>query len=304
MPTYYEMLKVSPSSSTAEIQAAVDAQYDQWRQLVTSHNLAVAEEANRNLRTLETIRATLMDPSKRAVYDASLTIGGLADPTALLQQAAAIPPPIRSGSQETQVSTAPAAEPALWQCPQCAGGNPVGTGFCPKCGARVGRECPNCDHLIYIRVVHCPDCGVDVSEFDAIKGKLPQIAKHTADHKWHPVIVAAVIERPYSEQVELCSRLEGSRITKFVPARRWALRVGDPGKSKSGDWIYAVGGGLGFRSYTIRVFAWPGNRLYSGIAVICSDDNWSILGGPIISQIATEVLDLSSHGGRAFRVRL
>lgn len=56
MLTYYEMLKVPSTASAEEIQAAVDDQYNQWRQLVTNHNPTVAEEVNRNLRVLETIR--------------------------------------------------------------------------------------------------------------------------------------------------------------------------------------------------------------------------------------------------------
>lgn len=160
MPTYYEMLKVSPSSSTAEIQAAVDAQYDQWRQLVTSHNPAVAEEANRNLRTLETIRATLTDPSKRAVYDASLTVGGLTDPSALLTaQTAATPPAPRTGS-----AAAPANDRPIdaWICPTCGTASPRGARHCNRCSAQLGIDCPKCKKLTLKSTRFCAECGAEL----------------------------------------------------------------------------------------------------------------------------------------------
>lgn len=160
MPTYYEMLKVSPSSPTAEIEVAIDAQYNQWRQLVTNHNPLVAEEANRNLRILETIRATLTDPAKRTVYDASLTVGGLADPSALLAAQGTISPP----SQRAAPSATSASDRQIdtWVCPACGTASARGTRHCNRCATQLGIDCPKCGKLTLKNAPFCAECGADL----------------------------------------------------------------------------------------------------------------------------------------------
>lgn len=71
MPTYYEILKLPPTATQAEIESKADAQYNQWRRLVTHHDPNVVDEANRALRTLELVRNTLGNSVERSEYDAS-----------------------------------------------------------------------------------------------------------------------------------------------------------------------------------------------------------------------------------------
>jgi hypothetical protein len=160
--TYYEILKISPTASTSEIQAAIDAQYDQWRRLVTHHKPEVVEQANQSLRILETIRATLTDPAKRAVYDASLSVGGLADPEAVIRtHGEPPPPPLRSSGSPGLPGTRPVD---AWVCPQCGTTSPRGTRFCSKCRAQIGIDCPKCKKLTLKSDPYCAECGADLRE--------------------------------------------------------------------------------------------------------------------------------------------
>lgn len=160
--TYYEILKISPTASANEVQAAIDAQYDQWRRLVAHHKPEVVEQANQRLRVLETIRATLTDPAKRAVYDASLNVGGLADPEAVIRMHGEPPPP----------PLKPRGSPGLpgdrpvdaWVCPQCGTTSPRGTRFCSKCRAQIGIDCPKCKRLTLQSDPYCAECGADLRE--------------------------------------------------------------------------------------------------------------------------------------------
>lgn len=98
MPTYYEILEVSPQASNDEIEAALDRQYTHWRRQVTSHMPEVVSRANDAMQSLEKIRATLTDAGRRSLYDEMIgvqgTLGGLADPTAVLTGSAPpVPPP-------------------------------------------------------------------------------------------------------------------------------------------------------------------------------------------------------------------
>ncbi len=92
MTNYYQTLNLSPSATTRQIEAAIDHQYNKWRRLVTHHDPNIAHQANQALRLLQDIRGTLTNPAKREVYDKAIglrgTVGGLADPEALLTQVA------------------------------------------------------------------------------------------------------------------------------------------------------------------------------------------------------------------------
>lgn len=165
MSTYYEMLKIQPTATITEIEAAIETQYHQWRRLVTHHDPNVVEQANRSLRALEQIRTTLTDPTRRAVYDEAIgvrgQIGGLADPEALLSQATQPPPPPRP---------APTAKPAeerldAWVCPKCQSSNPVGARHCTRCGQQLGQECPKCRQLIPRVATFCSHCGTEIQAF-------------------------------------------------------------------------------------------------------------------------------------------
>ena len=77
MPTYYEILKVSPTAAASEIQSAYDAQRAQLERFVNHPNAQTASKARQWLQFLPQVPATLLDPEKRKVYDAS--IGLVAD---------------------------------------------------------------------------------------------------------------------------------------------------------------------------------------------------------------------------------
>ena len=169
MPTFYEIIKVQHTATAAEIETAIDALYNQWRRLVTHHDPNVVDEANRTLRTLEQIRATLTDPDKRGAYDAGIGIGGpvggLADPKALLRTAAPFrtPPAGVGRPSATQPSS---AEPRLdaWECSKCNVANPIGTRHCTKCGHQIGIECSKCGELNQDVATYCAQCGVDIQQ--------------------------------------------------------------------------------------------------------------------------------------------
>ena len=168
MPNYYEMLQVTPTSTTAEIETAYETQYNQWRRLVTHHDPNVVNQANQALQTLETIHATLTDPAKRAGYDAGLGLGGatggLADPSAMLQalQRSPTPPAPMTPAPPTtaQATAAPATTVGLWLCGKCGTDNPAQTKFCFKCGNQLVRQCPECHkETSLIATGMCGECG-------------------------------------------------------------------------------------------------------------------------------------------------
>lgn len=160
MSNYYEQLNVSPMATTDEIQTAIDTHYNQWRHNVTHPDATIVEEANRNLRVLEHMRATLTDPAKRAGYDAGIGLGGaagLADPMAVMHQTA--PPPPRPQKATGQSY---GAASGLWACPKCATDNPPQTKHCFKCGTQLVRNCPNCDQMTsLVASGFCGNCGAN-----------------------------------------------------------------------------------------------------------------------------------------------
>jgi len=162
MASYYEVLKLTPTASVEEIQAAIDEQYNQFLHLVNHQNPEVVEQANRALRQLEQIRVTLTDTDKRIVYDQSLNFGGLADPGAILASAGIAGP-----------LTPPAPQPVAeedanlkaWKCNQCGKANRVGSKICSKCGIVLARDCPNgCGNVVHLSDTYCSNCGGSVAE--------------------------------------------------------------------------------------------------------------------------------------------
>lgn len=160
---YYEMLDISSSANTTEIEQAIDARYNQWRSLVTHHDANIVNQANQELQKLEVVRGTLTDANKRSVYDAALglngAIGGLADPEAILRNRAPTPNPTPAPAALTT-----AARTDAWICPNCQTTNAIGKRFCIKCGAVLGRDCPNCGKLIQATSEFCSECGVNVAQ--------------------------------------------------------------------------------------------------------------------------------------------
>lgn len=165
MAHYYEMLGLKPDASKAEIEAAIQEKYDQWRRLVTHHDVGLVNQANLWLAELEKIRATLTDPAKRREYDASLglgdRIGGLAVPELSVPPLTPpivgpnelvppqIPPPVRSEARSS-----------LWTCYNCGADNPPHTRHCFKCGTELVRQCPECGNMTsLVATKMCGSCG-------------------------------------------------------------------------------------------------------------------------------------------------
>lgn len=163
MPSYYEVLKLESNASVDFIEAAIDERYNEFRRLVNHHDPNVVEQANRALRQLEDIRSTLTNPEKRALYDQSLSFGGLADPTAILQGISsgtgfATPPPPKPAREDDPGLTA-------WKCSQCGKSNRVGSKTCSNCGNVLARECPNlCGSVVLLGEKYCSNCGKSVEE--------------------------------------------------------------------------------------------------------------------------------------------
>jgi uncharacterized membrane protein (DUF485 family) len=161
MPTYYELLGISTSATTAEIVSACERQYRYWQQQAASKNPQAIARANDTLRQLEQIRATLTDSRKRAQYDASIeTVSGLADPLARFSKATPprpsvpLPSPAPVAKEEEVVVTP-------WTCPKCNNLNPETSNFCYMCGAQILRECPECRTLTSSIVTgFCNKCGL------------------------------------------------------------------------------------------------------------------------------------------------
>lgn len=200
MANYYEMLKVVPTATSVEIDAAIESQYNQWRRLVTHHDPNSVNQANQSLQTLETIRSVLTDPGKRSIYDAGVgigsAVGGLADPEAVLNMASSLPPtpPVPHRGMQGQGTTSHIID--AWTCPKCQTANPIKTRFCKTCGTALGRECPNCNQLIEMAAPFCPECGADVKAAERAKRAREEEAAHIrALQEQHSAAQRQVAER-------------------------------------------------------------------------------------------------------------
>lgn len=172
MNNYYEFLKVSSTTSIADIQIAIDAMYNQSRRLVTHHDPNIVQNANQSLLMIEQARATLLDPVKRADYDAMLslsTMGGLVDSSAQPSPMPVMTPPMTGHPPVSSSMTKVGMANDVWLCAKCASANPVGTKFCKKCGNQLGRNCPQCNTLLESMAQFCSDCGVNVREYEQQK---------------------------------------------------------------------------------------------------------------------------------------
>ncbi|MDD2521353.1 MAG: hypothetical protein PHW11_00825 [Anaerolineaceae bacterium] len=174
MINYYELLRLQNNAQQVEIENRLDEQYQKWRALVTHHDPAVVTQANQALQTIEQARAVLLDPLRRQDYNRKLseelaTSAGLLDPDLVLTQ------PSYSGAMMTgtPMIEAAAGSPAsidrtdAWICQNedCGKANPIGTTYCVKCGASVGKNCPNCNVMVEAANTFCSSCGVDKLEF-------------------------------------------------------------------------------------------------------------------------------------------
>ncbi len=165
MTSYYEVIDLAPTATPDAIRAACDAKYDQWHRLVTHHDQAIRHQAETAIQTIETIRSVLLDPQRRSGYDAGVglggAIGGLADPSALLQvsaQATMAPPKPIGAKQVPDVTEKTLA--TLWACPRCRSENQPNTRFCLNCGTQLVRTCPECKKETSLAATGiCGSCG-------------------------------------------------------------------------------------------------------------------------------------------------
>jgi hypothetical protein len=170
MSNYYETLKISQSATSVEIQTAYETAYNYWRNLVNHHDPQMVQKANQELLAIEQMRTTLLDPVKRANYDASLSIGsigGLADASARPSASPMIVPPMA----RSLAIPASMAQPSIinsdsWSCSKCYSVNTVGTRFCKKCGNQLGKDCPKCHTLLEASAQFCSVCGVSIRDFE------------------------------------------------------------------------------------------------------------------------------------------
>jgi hypothetical protein len=163
MTTYYDVLKISPSTSLAEVEKKIDDEYNHWRRLVTHHDLEIADQANKALRQLEQIRATLTDATERQRYDDSIgfqgSLGGLADPDIVAPKSS-----MDKALRVSKVSVQPTSLD-VWICKKCEAPNRIGLKFCARCGRQIGQECPNCQKMISMREAFCAHCGKNIGDF-------------------------------------------------------------------------------------------------------------------------------------------
>jgi hypothetical protein len=189
MPNYYEILKCTSSASPAEIETCIETSYNQVRRLVNHHDQKVVNQANQALALLEEMRATLLDSTRRAAYDASLgmeassLLGGLADLDSAPNAAGAQPsgpgaaplPFLNVAAQPAGGAVPPAVKPppgappgtlpgvsTAWVCPKCHAANPAESLFCKTCGETLAVTCPQCSHIVEAWAQFCPTCGTRI----------------------------------------------------------------------------------------------------------------------------------------------
>jgi hypothetical protein len=160
MKTHYDWLEIEPSATSAEIEAAYESRFDYFRRLVAHHDPDRRREAQEGLDALDTARATLTAPDRRASYDASLGLrsggvtDGVADPTLAKPMA---PPQLVGSPGPVRPSSRPTSP---WTCPQCGYENSPGTKFCIVEGTQLVRECPHCHHMSsMVATGICGECG-------------------------------------------------------------------------------------------------------------------------------------------------
>lgn len=170
MANYYEMLKIAPTASSQEIEAKLDEHYNYWRRQVTHHDIDVVNRANQALAALEKIRATLLDPMKREVYDVAIGVGGEQIAGLIDPDAKPLAPPVIPGASGGPITTPPSmhamatARTDAWVCPKCQTPNSIGARHCKRCGQILAQNCPKCGTSNEIGATHCINCGVNIQQ--------------------------------------------------------------------------------------------------------------------------------------------
>lgn len=169
MENYYQLLGVTQTVSQTELETVWEDKYNEVRRLVTHHEPAVVEDANRTMRMLENARNILFDPEKRAEYTERLFgqgVSGLSDPTATPAPGIKTPPSpgMQIGGQPAQPAAPAPQRLDAWICPECQRENALGTQYCASCGNKIAKACPVCDTLDYLGNNFCPNCGANKEE--------------------------------------------------------------------------------------------------------------------------------------------
>ncbi|MCL4299593.1 MAG: DnaJ domain-containing protein [Anaerolineae bacterium] len=162
MPTYYQILQLPPTATSAEIEAAYTIRYKQWLSLSTHPDPVMVDKATQALQWLEKIRITLTDQARRRVYDMSIGLNGpesgLTDPQIIVQTVhAPISPPQSVGQIQSNVKS---QQSNFWVCLNCHTTNLIGTKNCLKCGHALGYECPRCGNMVELDAKFCRGCGL------------------------------------------------------------------------------------------------------------------------------------------------
>lgn len=130
-------------------------------------------QANQALAVLEQIQVTLTDPEKRNVYDTGLGLsglmGGLADPEAVLRNAAPLPnmaPPVfvPASGRPAPVQVKPQGPADGIPCPNCNTMNSRTDRYCAACRTLLTQHCLVCDLEMPWNAENCTKCGANQAE--------------------------------------------------------------------------------------------------------------------------------------------
>lgn len=205
MTNYYEFIGVAPTALESEITAAIDAQYNNWRRLVTHHDPDKVNQANQALTLLDRIRSTLTDSAKREIYDEGLglkeTVGGLLDPTAFPRGGPLNPMPAPVKATASKVAQ---SEVDAWVCEKCTMPNAIGTRFCAKCGEQLGINCPNCGALLRVSAIFCTKCGKSLEETEATLEWIRRTKKMASSLGRRSFVRCVIASGSFQEIYQIC----------------------------------------------------------------------------------------------------
>lgn len=281
MANFYELLKIQPTASEKEIEAVIIQQYDQWRRLVTHHDGNVVNQANQALALLEQMRATLLNPTKRDVYDMAVgvkdsQVGGLADPSVLFDNLQLITLP---NSKQVQPEGKPASNvSSTWTCSHCHTSNPTKTKFCSKCGTQLGITCPSCSNLTNAGDPFCAECGKNIAEettkskeLSFIKGWINSTKSQMMKLKYAPAVRALVAKGTFSEIIKVCYDvatvydMSHSEVTYKKHNIRTDLSTGEVYWNLRNSWT---------SKYTLEVVVQKSQQLSRGVLILGLSDRF------------------------------
>jgi hypothetical protein len=218
---YYDVIGTPISATIEQIQVACDSKYDEWRRLVNHHEAAIQTQAQQALQTIETIRQTLLDPSRRAAYDTGLgltpTVGGLTD-LSLPSASPALAPPSPNATAAAPGPQRGRAAINPWSCPNCGADNAAGTHYCPQCRTQLVRSCPACGkETSLIATGNCTNCGA-VYDSALRSARVQAVERQISDAQARLDASATLRQRAEAEQTR--------QQTRANQAKRWLVASG------------------------------------------------------------------------------